>query len=638
MTNTKALLIVLSALTLFVILPIILFLCLPNNVGELSLIENPQGFTRSPQVLIRGTDTSDLFSTPQILTNPGTSPGEFGQFLFSHDKGFFCTTLQTSSGSTKLFFYETVANKGIQLSSTDNIEINERNDEDEGQGSLEFQPVCSGAFLPVMGVVNEVYYLAISVGVTDIENHPNMVFAQRIIFFYYDTNPDTDNSMRWTRTTNVNNTADNHLSHPYRDKVLQSRSSAEPTAYRPWIGSFGNTMQGFVTNAEAQNNNWRSLYIWSTEFDNETPGGSIFQFIFENNTSTTPSFIPFPVNIGDAKLTDNLSVVGIEKTLPSDLKSYMRGFGRAFNFQSNGLPGGAVNLAVGNPVENQDLLTRTCNTTSNNSSSSPGGYVQMYRNFDNGGWKQTAWSCGPGQVGTSYYGRYTTDFPIPFPEIDILPPFPTDLNPTNFGFSVLISDNTLLVATNSKNNTTQHVIAYPLTPPKTSETKIPGEPNPSIGYDQIIKAYPGGKPKSVLNLSPDLDTDSIFFENEFLYNRPMFVVNGYLCVVSLSKDIGKFNVGIYDASTRNDDPDNDAVTLITFATWNEPLQKFGGTDNSGTSNERSRFGFAQFATTWKSENGLNVYLGLNDPMFNDVTSGAGRTGRIIIYRATKNKA
>lgn len=490
---------------------------------------------------------NNLLTNPLIVSFQNSS--QFGQFMFVHDKGFIAVSAAGQGFSpTRILLYQ-VSNDTVNKLQTEFNLVPLLNPAVESH-------LVSGCFMPSLGLLDEVYYLILVLGLVDADQNK---YGRELHFYYYDTNASNHNSNTWTKSNLV-------LQHPYYGTDLNPRNSS-----KLWVGCFGNSIQGLV-DFNITGGVRQSLYIGGTQYEDlsqsrpqPSSGGMVFQYLFLTN-DTTPS-LSLQSTIQDAKL----KIISEDSSTPApispfgltpdevDFYYYMQGFGSVFYATSN-------ILAVSN-LTNQDTVSNPCDSIGN-ASASPG-YVQVFIQR-NGLWTQEYAVCDSTSK-QIYVNRLTGP-----------------LNSVGFGAGLYITSNFLFV--NCKNNLT---FTYFL-----NLDVLNPLPNP---IDQPAWSQ--------------VNTTSLSSETNFpgpIYNRSMLMLDGNLIIASYSQNPNEATIGIFSTSNSTN------VVSVTPGTSNlfksfGLLQTLGNGVNSGSSTS-SLLGFGQWIQICTTPNQLRKFLFINDPL------------------------
>ncbi len=489
--------------------------------------------------------SSDVFPSPTIITQPNYI--KFADFVFIHDAGFICiSTLSEPTPNifvTKMLLYQ-ITNDGINKLPT---ELTLPSALITG-GSAN---LCNGCFVSSLGVLDEVYYLILVLGIQDLALQNK--FGRELHVYYYDTDSDHSNANIWTKSTVI-------LQHPYFGTDFNPRTPNTPF----YVGCFGNAIQSVVDQTTTGTSR-QSLYVSGTEFNDlsssrpqPSAGGMVFQYLFLSNTINPVISLQFTIQ--DAKLL----VISTDSTTPppfpmlSDFDYYMRGFGSVFTVNS-------TTLAISN-LTNQDTVSFPCDAIANLSARI--GYVQVFTSI-NGIWTQEYITCSTESVGKQIYVNR------------IVPP--NVLGQIGFGAGLLIIDNFLFV--NSSNN-----------------------------FTSVYNLATGHKPSPVpLEPWSFVPTTSLASTDTFpgpIFNRLLLNINGNLVVVSYDLSANVNVIAIFQTTNSSGSITTPIPDL--FQTFNL-LQLIGVSTNSGSSVE-SLIGFGQFTQSCQSPNRLKTFLFVNDPL------------------------
>jgi hypothetical protein len=499
--------------------------------------------SNKPQLLV----SSDVFPSPTILTQPGFS--RFADFVFIHDAGFIClsTLFEQTPGIfvTKMLLYQ-VTNDGINKLATELTLPTALLA--GGTASL-----CNGCFMSSLGVLDEVYYLVLVLGIQDLalENK----FGRELHVYYYDTDSDHSNANIWTKSTVI-------LQHPYFGTDLNPRPPSSPF----YVGCFGNAIQSLVDQTTIGTSR-QSLYVSGTEFNSlsaarpqPSAGGMVFQYLFLSNTINPVISLQFTIQDAKLLLISTNPTTPVPVPLLSDFDYYMRGFGSVFTVN-------ATTLAISN-LTNQDTVSNPCDAVANLSARI--GYVQVFT-LINGIWTQEYVTCSNDpSIGKQIYVNRI----VP---VDVL-------GPIGFGAGLLIIDNFLFI--NTSNNLTS-----------------------------VYNLATGHKPSPVpLEPWSLVSTTSLSSTNTFpgaVFNRLLLNINGNLVVVSYDLNPSVDVIAIFQ--TTNSSTSTTTTPIPDIFESFKLLQTIGKTTNSGSSVE-SLIGFAQFTQSCQSPNRLKTFLFVNDPI------------------------
>jgi hypothetical protein len=540
-------------LGLFILLiAFVLVICLvPSNSVVIVHNETPQQSLASIETQISQSAKNlqflphDVFPSPTILTQSGFL--RFADFVFIHDAGFICVSTLSQptpiTFETRMLLYQ-VTDSGINKLAT---ELTLPTSLIAG-GSAS---LCNGCFVSSLGVLDEVFYLVLVLGVQDLALQNK--FGRELHVYYYDTDSDHSNANTWTKSNTI-------LQHPYFGTDLNPRPPSTPF----YVGCFGNAIQSLVDQTTTGTSR-QSLYVSGTEFNSlsssrpqPSTGGMIFHYLFLSNTINPVISLQFTIQ--DAKLL----VISTDPTTPvpvpllSDFDYYMRGFGSVFTVN-------ATTLAIAN-LTNQDTVSYPCDSVVNLSSRI--GYVQVFT-LINGIWTQEYITCTTESIGKQIYVNRIVPQDV--------------LGPIGFGAGLLIIDNFLFINT-SNNLTSVYNLATGHKP-----SPIPLEPWSLVPTDSLssIDTFPGA-----------------------IFNRLLLNINGNLVVCSYDLNANTNLIAIFQTTNSSGTTTSPIPNL--FETFNL-LQTIGLGTNSGSSVE-SLIGFGQFTQTCQSPNRLKTFLFVNDPI------------------------
>lgn len=311
-------------------------------------------------------------NAPIVISLANTT--SFGKFMFVHDQGFVCVTA-TSGGLNipRLLFYQ------IQNSSIVKLPTEIQIPEFLLDGSI--ANICAGCFMSSLGVFNEIYYLILTLGTTDLDNN---LYGRELHIYCYDTS--VTNPV-WFKSSEI-------LQHPF----FGTNENPRPSGIPPWVGCFGNSLQSVIVQ-NITGGSIQSLYIAGTQFlaqsqtkPQPSSGGMIFQYLLLSNTVNPVFRLQFTIQ--DAKLLA-LSEDSNSPNPPvfeDEFDYYMHSFGSVFFANSEF-------LAVSN-LTNQDTLSVPCGSYGN--SNAANGYVQVFR-FVAGLWTQQYNLCDGISFGKQIY-------------------------------------------------------------------------------------------------------------------------------------------------------------------------------------------------------------------------------------------
>jgi hypothetical protein len=551
--------------------------------------ENNQKKNRVISLSESTTVSTNIFNPlPRFILGPKPDHAVFGEFVFAHEKGFLAVSVVTTQ-HTILQFYKTGEDTIHAMQDTVTV------------GTDDFPTLCSGAFMPVKGISNEVYYLFITVGVTE-----NLYNYGRIVqMFTYDT---AATIPAWTKSTVV-------VENPFASN-LGRNSIVDKT---PWVNAFGNKLQCVlddnVPGYKTQKLYASCSYYKPTLTKNES-NGSVFSFSLDSNT--TRPIVQFNLEISDAKLyiADQNPLETPLRTL-RPLDYYMNGFGSDFYVQSGA---GAKNRLLISNRTDQDTGEVLCGGISDNLKA-PNGYVQVFIvNNDNKSkseWTQPNDVCNTSPfIGDRTWGfRRTPGTETKFPLL-------------GFGSGVMLHRNFVLVTGSSlsdaKGNPTDDntLVVYVF-----QQTTTPSaEPSNSPVYN-TLNYHVNGISNTPTFPGPVMNRGILIFGDE------------YFGIQSFSK---KPNVDTLAIFNQLDTTPKDGK-LPRFKNTGKPLQLFGKpvladdkvtkvNINSGSLNPhvRSKVGFGQWVHTWKSASKAVTFLAINDPLWKS-SSGGDVQGRVLLY-------
>jgi len=523
----------------------------------------------------------DLFSHPQIITNPNSnSNAVFGKAMFVHQAGYICvvSAQQLIDGYQYLNFYTTDIHGNIKGPTNTIV--------------LDFLPinyvVCNGAFAPIFNIANEVYYLFVSVGVVDASGN---MYATNILLYTFNTNPNAPNALKWIQG-NIQSTyaakigSVSTLKIPFADSYFKWNSNT------PYYGTFGDKIQVVLDDNEAVVK--QSLYINGSENNPNFPGGNLYWFVLSDN-STSPSIIKIKV-IQDAKLlllkqqreAGFITCPQPTVNVPGD---YINGFASDF-FVSSG--SGKSNVMLIANCTNQDY----CALKDVDQPAAPKGYVQGYIPDTTNGWIQPQSSLGSGFFFYRYIGALSD----------------TNIPNNGFGYSVGWIDSHLVVGLASSPNSA---------PPKNAQFFV---------YEWLQQPFSNGQlirlgtiptdPNHPLFLQTDLYPISVSTLRFNLFGQELNDDN--LIMITTWYDQKGDVISIQDPIVPKEQPDS------KFS----PIQNIGNDFSSQASIDLTRCGFGQYTNTWLSRTGKTVRMAINDPFFLDSTSSYYQ-GRIIILTKSR---
>jgi hypothetical protein len=506
-----ALLIFLLAFIVLILL-IVLFTVPTCHTWVTQTSEKYLGKVKSLNVKSFDATPSPVFPTPTSLTLANAL--QFGQYVFVHDQGFVCVSA-TLPGLllTTLIFYQ-VTNTTVDKLAT---EIQVPHTLLTGEPAV----LCNGTFVSSLGVLDEVLYLIIVMGVTDTNNNK---FGRELHVYYFDTDESHPNDQVWTKSNTI-------LTHPY--------FSERPDFTPVYVGCFGNSLQSLV-DQNITGGSRQSLYVSGTEFaplnasrPQPSAGGLVFQYLFLSNTINP--VISLQYTIQDAKLlviSDDLTTP-VPSPLMSEQDYYMRGFGSVFAVSSSGF------LAVAN-LTNQDTINNPCDASAN--ANAPNGYVQVF-SLVGGIWTQSFIICHETESLNKqiYVNRITP---------------PAVLGGSiGFGAGLLIVDNFLFV--NASNNIT-------------------------TVYNLFTNNYPSPPnlvPWSTVNVA---ELSSVTTFPGPIFNRNLLLVDGNLVVVSYDTAASKDVIAIYQTNNTSSVTVSALPTLFMSFPL---LQTIGAATSSGSSTQ-----------------------------------------------------
>jgi len=531
--------------------------------------------------------TPAIFQYPQIIPSPTSTDSGFGSQMFVHDAGYIAVAAQSAAGPVLNMYYTNL--QGV-VNFQQRIQLYEHvpgtNILSCGLGLV--TTICDGAFAPIYNVVNEVYYLFISLGglTPGPQATGSSVYPQCVICLSLDTNSANANSMTWvvaditaSSTTTLSGTL-----HPTQALVLPIDWPAGTawTTDNPWRGTFGDRVRVVLDDNESILK--QSIYVRGSEVTPAQPGGHIYWFVISEN-QVNPSLV-FAFDIQDAKLllnyklctsplgpgtagcptpVDYATCTGATPpagcTTPAD---YINGFGCDF-FVTSGL-GKANVLVVGNAT-NQDSVVLTDSAQP----AAPQGYVQGYtydQTSSNLGWQQA-------QPSTNVFAyRY--------------PGIVGNVSP-GFGTSVTWYANQVIVgqATPDASGDQQLLV-------------LPWQVNPLNGNALVvIDTLSTGASQTRMYSSSLPSTQSQRYNMSV---QPIDTLNTLMLTTSWSSAASTNTITVQ------------GLTLEKTTTTYTTDQLIGATYNSGTSTVQTRYGFAQGAMTWLSRTHNTCRLIMNDPV------------------------
>jgi len=530
---------------------------------------------------------SGRFAYPQIINNPDfANINLFGELLFVHEAGYICCVgekvVNDSILTTPvLFFYYT--NLQGQLQGPQRID-------------LDFIPtgyvVCNGMFAPIFNVVNEVYYLFISVGMP-VSNHqsPSVVskYATNVILFALNT---AVTSTNWERV-DINAKFTQTLQGPGGKIQAMSIPTTSFTwnSAQPYIGTFGDKIQVVLDDNSPILK--QSLYISGSEYDTTRPGGNLYWFLLQDN-NTSPSILML-YTIQDAKL---LLMQNQGYTISRSPSDYTNGFASDFYVTSGN---GSKNILVVANCTGQDNISLAGTAQP----AAPCGYVQGYILDTSGNlsWIQPQASA-VGQFLYRYIGTPTD------PSI-----FNQNCNNNNgitacsagFARSVTVINDCVVIGQSSpdpQGYCVFQVYQWSATPYDSGKQCLTlwGSLNPSVEASDLFpqtpfSPFPNNIPNSITlrfnsNLQTIDDGSNQLIATSWYTGSPSNLISTQ---TPLSKD----------------------APLKTFTTIQALGSNFDSVITSAAPDRAqiymSRLGFAQCTQNWLSRSGLTVRLAFNDP-------------------------
>ncbi len=505
---------------------------------------------KSRQPLTDNTSTNVL-TNPRILAS-GTG---FGQFCFVHDKGIIA--ISDGDPPTTLQMYQI----GTTIVSLDPIVL------PQTLTTHETAILCYGTFMPSLNTLDEFYYLIVTMGIRS-ATYPTYRFGRELYLYAADTTRQPY-SFRFSMI----------LQHPY---FTHSPSTL------PYVGCFGNRLQGVLDDNDIQNVR-QSLYISATEWEPLNPerpqpsrGGAVFWYIFFSNEFQPDMTLQFVMQDAKLNIISKLDDTKAPSPLLADIDYYMNGFGSVFYVQS----GQSVNnfLAIAN-LTNQDTLDFACDTIENRNA--PHGYVQCFSlgtGRDQPEWLQEFKVCNISSASGFNQQLYVNRFT----------PHPTDEPCIGFGAGLLIVQNFLIVAM-SQTDTASHngLLSFNL-----SSGHLPPPTN--------LHAW------GSVNLSAKGFSSNALFPSP-TFNRNLFLLNGLLGVLTYDTSVAVNTLGFFNTPYSN----IAQQTPDLFQVFGDPLELIGGTESHGSSTD-SLIGYGQWVGQWRSAGALVSYMVINDPLDNRV--------------------
>lgn len=536
---------------------------------------------------------SGSFAYPQIITNPLPTSTYFGAHTFVHEAGYIATTLQRTSTTQSMLFYYTNLNGEIQ--GPQEIPLDFLVD---AQNNHLF--VCNGMFAPIFNRGGEVYYLFVSVGYYGANGN---AYPGYVMLFSLDTSV----------TSNVWTISD--INTPYSATLGTHRVMKLPTAgydwlnqsvypqppgtpSTPWYGSFGNKIQVVLDDNEAVVK--QSLYISGSEFNPDLPGGNLYWFVLQDNT-TSPSILLL-YTIQDAKLLlmktqgdcPNAACAsctgGCTTFVSTSEQACLNGFASDFYVTSGNRSNNILVVANSTPQDN-------CVLTGTNQPCAPKGYVQGYILNAQGG--AQSWVQPQSSNSNSFLYRYigqTND--------------PSVLDGSTFGGfanSVSVVNGKLFIGQGEpkSGNAVYLVLDWVASPLANGGVLSPlATLAPSVGSPTgefpLTPLYPVSAEGTRYNQGVQLIDDG---------SNQLLVTTWYqpapADVISIQKTAGS-----------SDDPFSAFALVQTLGA--------GYSSQASGSPVLSWTGFAQTTATWLSRTGASVRLLFNDPF------RGGNAGRLII--------
>lgn len=537
---------------------------------------------------------SSTFTELQIVDN--TYGNTLGSQTYVHDAGFVAMLNNVAgdgSGIEQLVIFQTNLEGKLEFLQT----LTDIPNKDAQNRDL---VVVDGAFAPIFNVLNEVYYLFLTLGVAfdnstcgaSINNNNcngacvegnlgTNLLGTHCILYAYDT---SDSNARWRLSsmnsiytsnlqprgnTNPNDAID-ALVIPVPQSLFQWNSNTNENC--PFIGTFGDKIK--VVTDDNDSARKHSVYIRGSEYSSAEPGGGLYWFFLTDNT-VNPN-VQFNFVIKDAKLSElnEQNVPGKPLKVAPD---YINGFGADF-FITTGLGKNNV-LLISNPTnEDYGQLPGVSQPAM------PNGYVQAYtldQTNPNLQWVQKLLS--PDNFANRFDGVRVIDGVSTPPE-------------SGFGTSCAFTDNVVIIGSASPLGATAEFLVFQFN-----------------SLDFV------GSAKLQFSFVPDLYP-------QVTVGSPLFARYTQFIVPTESDVLfSVFNNGpgnMIEIATPNDGQDGSKP----FSSFRS-VQVLDSQRNSQLPSTPflTRYAFAQGLGLWTSQTGETVFLAVNDPVFD------ANKGRIILY-------
>lgn len=581
----------------------------PNITGPSSTFNGPADINGDPAGL-----NSNVFEVLQVIDNPIDGAPGFAVQSFVHDAGFIAVVknIPTAPQSTSqvIVMFSTNLDGVIELETTLPVP--------------EGYTVVDGGFAPIFNLVNEVYYLFVSVGVVcqspdcnalDPSVDGRQLLGRRVLLFSYDSHP---NARQWVAADFRGDSVllDPNVGGHVALKLPRSDFTWNPS--QPWIGTFGDKLQ--VVLDDNNTTQVQSLYVRGSEVVAREPGGCLYWYLLIDN-NVNPQ-IQFNLTIKDARLlllyqANQAGLIGARPTkLPVD---YANGFASSFYVTSGR---GRNNLLVIANPSNDDYTELKFSNGGSGGPGMPNGYVQIYvlsTSDPNIGWTQSSISGAPGRYHLRYNGQRTPGGAFPA---------------RGWCYAVGVVENFLMIGGNAEQ--TNPVVAC-------STQKQPQ------GKFAEFEVWVIGDLSTQCSSSESCDSNQSYrgslvldfgFQPALYYGAAESIAMRYNHVIRPIENnnilVSVFNNGPGNTITITNYTDSDSSKSgssdLPFTCF-EKIQDIGANENSGEPLDTiiARYAFGQGLGWWYSRTRGTLYLAVTDPIGPRTPTGNPGAGRLIIY-------
>lgn len=554
-------------------------------------VGNRSGPSRNPQDLAAGTGS---FGQPVYVANTFQDFSLFGNWSFVHPSGYLAAVMQSTTDQSLAVAFYSCGPDGTPNLTPQVV-------------SLDFLPatylVCSGAFFPTFGYLNEVYYLAISVG----PSFSNPATAQTpagtgtmsltcpvcVLMFSFDTSQTTPTwqlasvQSDYTTSFTSGNTTVTGLALPVPNFTYDATSVSTGT-----VGTFGNYIQAVLDDTTSPYK--QSLYVSGSEYSVDFPGGSVFWFVLTNN-SANPT-VKLVAQVQDAKLLmlRQAYLGGTLTTTPysKTTSDYVNGFGASF-YVTSGYGSNNLLIVSNNTAEDYAQLPGVAQPAA------PYGYVQGYTiDTATGTWVQSTTTTDV------FDYRYIADGDNGLGD--------------GFGYGVSWFNNSLVVGygtTPSANSKVGQFTAYAWakTPPRDSGTDrlvALGTMNPNTSSSTFVETpvWPTAYVAATYTMRQNVQIQPLGDSNMIFCTAPIYTAaTGNPVTIQQAVGTGKGGLNTAFTTVQN-------IGYLTGAT-------------RAASGYSDRSGYAQSVGSFISSDETNVVLVMSDPFSNG--------GRLAIYAKTR---